>query len=199
MYRIITIEREYGSGGNEIGKKLAAELGYAIGDRSILVEAAKRLEIPFVHLENMEETSPGGSLFNLSQTFLAGSTKVTNNLPLVTQLFLEEKNVMEEMAAKSNCVFVGRCASAIFANRDDCLNVFIHADRDFRISRAIHLEKVKPEDADATLRKIDKRRSSFYQIYAGEPWGYSDNIMISLDSGKLGIDRCVSLLKEAVK
>lgn len=199
MYNIITIERQYGSGGNEIGKKLAAALGYKIGDRSILVEAAKRLEIPFVYLENLEETSPGSSLFNLSQTALAGNTKLSNSLPFVTQLFLTEKDIMLEMAEKSNCVFVGRCASAIFRERTDCLNVFVHADKKFRIDRAIHHEKIAPAEAEATLKKFDKRRSSFYQTHAGEPWGESEHTMISLDSGKLGIDRCVALLKEAVQ
>lgn len=195
MYNIVTIERQYASGGNEIGKKLAHELGYQFHDRSILVEAAKRLGIPSSYIEDLEETAPGSIIFNLSQTALGGSQKDYNNLPLAEKLFLEEKRIIEEFIEKGNCVIVGRCASAILANHTDCLNVFIHADNDFRINRAVHHEGIPKDDVEAILKKIDKRRKNFYQTHTDWEWGTKEHFHVILDSGKLGIDPCVSLLK----
>ncbi|MDD3205340.1 MAG: cytidylate kinase-like family protein [Lachnospiraceae bacterium] len=199
MYRIITIERQYASGGNEIGKKLARELDYRFQDHSILVEAAKRLEIPSTYVEDLEETAPGSIIFNLSQTVLGGTVKNTNNLPLATRLFLEEKQIIEELVEKGNCVIVGRCASAILKDRKDCLNVFIHADNEFRTKRAIEKEKISPHEVEAILRKNDKRRSNFYQTHTNWTWGDKEHFHMILDSGEIGIDKCIELLKITCK
>lgn len=193
MYNIIAIEREYGSAGNEIGKKTAQQLGYQFHDRGILVEAAKRLDIPPAYIEDLEETSPGSIIFNLSQTSLGGSDK-NKRMPLAERLFYEEKAIIEDIVQKENCVIVGRCASYLLKERPDCLKVFIYADRDFRMKRAVEKEQVAPQDADAMLRKVDKRRSSFYTTHTGQSWENRQYFDLSLNSGKLGVDTCVSLL-----
>ncbi|MEG1848726.1 MAG: cytidylate kinase-like family protein [Lachnospiraceae bacterium] len=194
MYRVIAMERQFASGGNEIGRRLAKQLGYQIYDRTILIEAAKKLEIPLRYIENLEETSPGSIIFNLSQTSLGGSKKLDKDMPLADRLFYEEKRIIEEAVEKGNCIIIGRCAGAILQDRSDCLSVFIHADKSFRLKRAVEAEHIAQADAENMLKKVDKRRSSFYTRHTGLPWGQQDTFEICLDSGRLGLDTCVELL-----
>lgn len=194
MYHIIAMEREYASGGNEIGRKVARQLGYAFYDRNILVEAAKRLGIQPMYVENLEETSPGSTIFNLSQTPIAGLEKNTKNLPLADQLFLMEKEIIEEAVSKENCVIIGRCASYLLRDHPDCLRIFVYADRSFRLQRAIEVEHITPQNAEDILRKTDKRRRSFFERHTKVVWDDRKNFDCCLNSAALGVDRCVELL-----
>ena len=199
MYKIIAMEREFASGGNEIGRRVAKKLGIELYDRNILIEAAKRLEIPAIYVEQLEETAPGSSIFNLSQTAFGGSQKARTNLSLAERIFLEEKKLIEEIVEKEDCVIVGRCASYILRDRPDCLKVFVRADKDYRMKRAIETEKLAKDEADYFLRKSDKRRSDFYNTHTGLKWGDMENFDICLDSGTLGLDCCVDVLSGMMK
>ena len=198
MYHVIVIERQYASGGNEIGRKLAKELGYKLYDRNLLAEAARALEISSMYIEGLEETHSGGFLFNLSKTKLGGSSN-SNSLSMSDKLFQEEKRIIEEAAKQGGCVIVGRAAGYILKERTDCLNVFIHCDRERRIARAIAREGIKASEAEDVLKKNDKRRSAFYNSVTNWEWGNPKFFELCLDSGKLGIDLCVELLLEAAK
>ncbi len=198
MYQYITIERQYCSGGNEIGRRLAKALNYKLYDHNILVMAAKRLEVPHIYISDLEETGPNSIIFNLSQTPFGGSSRTINNMPLVDRLFYEEKKIIEEVTATDPCVIVGRCAGYILKDHPDCLKVFIHADTDFRIQRSIQDEKLTHEEAVEVLKKTDKRRSGFYTTHSGYKWGDSTHFDICLDSSSLGLDRCVSILADIV-
>lgn len=193
MYNIIAIEREYASAGNEIGKLTAKNLGYQFYDRTILVEAAKRLNIPPSYVEDLEETAPGSIIFNLSQTSLGGNDK-NRQIPLADRLFYEEKAIIQDIVQKENCVIVGRCASYLLKERTDCLKVFIYADKAFRLQRAVEKEKILAKDAESVLKKVDKRRSSFYNIHTGQTWDNRLNFDLSINSGNLGIANCVEFL-----
>ncbi len=199
MYKIIAMEREFASGGNEIGKRVAKKLGIALYDRNLLIEVAKRLDIPAIYVEQLEETAPGSSIFNLSQTAFGGSQKGRTNLSLAERIFLEEKKLIEEIVEKEDCVIVGRCASYILRDRTDCLKVFVRADKDYRMKRAIETEKLAKDEADYFLRKSDKRRSDFYSTHTGWKWGDMENFDICLDSGTLGLDCCVDVLSGMMK
>lgn len=199
MYKFITMEREFASGGNEIGRRVAKKLGIALYDRNILVEAAKRLEISPVYIGDLEETAPGSIIFNLSKTAMGGSKKDNPNLPMTEKLFLEEKKIIEEIVEKEECVIVGRCASFILKDRTDCLKVFIHADKDYRINRAVETEKIAQAEAKDFLRKSDKRRSSFYNTHTGWKWGDMSKFDLCLNSQSLGLDRCVDILAEMMR
>ena len=199
MYKIITMEREFASGGNEIGRRVAKKLGIELYDRNILVEAAKRPDIPPIYIEELEETAPGSIIFNLSKTAIGGSRKEHTNLPMSERLFLEEKKIIEEIVENQSCVIVGRCASFILNDRPDCLKVFVHADDYFRLNRTIKEEKISQSDAESFLRKSDKRRSSFYNTHTGWKWGDKSHFDICLDSGSLGIDTCVDILVGLMK
>lgn len=199
MYHNITIERQYASGGNEIGKLLAQELGYRFYDRNILIKAAAELGIPPVYIENLEETGPGSIIFNLSQTALGGaaSKKEESKLPLAQRLFLTEKRIVEQLVEEENCVIVGRAAGYILKERTDTLNVFIHADTAKRLERAVRREGVGEAEAEAVLKKNDRRRKGFYEYHTSRAWGSPESFDLCLDSGSLGISACVSILKTA--
>ena len=196
MYRIITIERPYASGGSEIGKKLAEALGYKLFDRNILVEAAKNLDVPQIYINNLEETSSGGFIFNLAKTSKGNANE--NSLPMAEKLFAEEKRIIEKAADEGGCVIVGRAAGYILRNRKDCLRVFVHADKEFRIQRAIEKEGINRADAESTIKKIDKRRKGFYDSVTEWKWGNPEFFEVCLDSSKLGVELCTKLLTEAV-
>lgn len=196
MYHVIVIERQYASGGNEIGRKLAESLGYKLYDRNLLTEAAKTLGMPPMYIEGLEETHSGGFLFNLSKTKLGGGSN-EKEPSMSDKLFREEKRLIEEAADQGGCVIVGRAAGYILKERVDCLNVFIHCDREKRIERAIQREGIHLLDAESVLKKNDKRRSGFYNSVTNWEWGNPDFFEICLDSGKLGIELCVKLLAEA--
>ena len=193
MYKIITMEREFGSGGNEIGRRVAKKLGIELYDRNILVEAAKRLDIPPIYIGDLEETAPGSIIFNLSKTAIGGSRK-DSSLPMSEKLFLEEKKIIEENVEKHDCVIVGRCASFILYDRADCLKVFIYADKDYRINRATQTENIAPAEAEDFLRKSDKRRSNFYNTHTGWKWGDMSKFDLCLNTSSLGLDACVDIL-----
>ncbi|GFI46183.1 cytidylate kinase [Lachnospiraceae bacterium] len=198
MYNIITIERQYASGGNEIGKRLAEALGYKLYDRNILMEAAKNLDIPFVKIEGLDESSSGGILLNLSKTPLGGLSH-SKELPLADKLFLEEKRIIEAVAEEGKCVIVGRASGYILRKRENSLRVFIHSDKEKRIQRAIEKEGIKEQEAEAVLKKNDKRRGSFYTSVTNWAWGDPRYYEMYLNAGKLGIGLCVRMLAEAAR
>lgn len=198
MYHIVTIERKYASGGNEIGERLAKALGYKLYDRHILMEAAKNLQIPSFRISGLDETSPGGWLFNLSKTSLGGNSG-GKNLSMADKLFLEEKRIIEEAAEEGNCVIVGRAAGYILREKENHLGVFIHADNEKRLKRAMEREGFDEAEAKNALKINDRRRNGFYQSVTDWEWGNPKYYELYMDSGKLGIERCVRLLMEAVK
>ena len=198
MYNIITIERRYASGGNEIGKRLAEALGYKLYDRNILMEAAQRLDIPFFKIEGLEESSSGSVLLNLSRTPLGGPSG-NKDLPLADKLFLEEKRIIEEAAEAGNCVIVGRASGHILREKENCLRVFIYADHEKRIQRAIEREGIQNVEAENALKKNDKRRRNFHNALTNQEWGDPKCYEMYMNAGNLGIDLCVRILMEAVK
>ncbi len=198
MYNIITIERRYASGGNEIGKKLAEALGYKLYDRNILLEAAQKLDIPFFKIEALEESSSGNILMNLSKTPLGGLGG-NKDLPLADKLFLEEKRIIEQAAEEGNCVIVGRASGYILRAHENSLQVFIYADHQKRLQRAIEKEGIQRAEAENAMKKNDKRRRNFYNAVTNQEWDDPKHYEMYLNAGKLGIDMCVKLLMEAAK
>ena len=196
MYNIITVERPYASGGSEIGQKLAEALGYKLYDRNLLTEAAKNLDIPQIRITNLDETSSGSFIFNLSRTAKGNADE--NSRPMAEKLFAEQKRIIEKAADEGKCIFIGRAAGYILRDRKDCLHAFVHADKKYRMQRAIERGGIDPADAENTIKKVDKRRKSFYDSITEWQWGDPKFFEICLDSSKLGIELCTKLLAEAV-
>ena len=182
MYNIVTIERRYASGGNEIGQKLAEALGYKLYDRNILIKAAKNLEIPYFQIEDLDESTAGGILMNLAKTGLGGLSG-NRELPLADKLFLEEERIIEEAAAKGNCVIVGRASGYILREHVNALRVFVYADKQKRIQRAIEREGIQQSEAENALKRNDKRRGGFYSSVTNWEWGAPEYYDLFLNAG----------------
>ncbi|MBR5338156.1 MAG: cytidylate kinase-like family protein [Lachnospiraceae bacterium] len=200
MYHILAMERQFATGGNEIGRRVAKELGIPLYDRNILIEAAKLLDLQTKYIEDLEETAPGSLIFNLSAK-IGGALNSSNkaplsesNLPLSVKLFMEEKRIIEAKAAEGDCVIIGRCASDIFRSRNDCLKVFIFADKDFRMNRTIETEKFPKEQAEDRIKKMDKKRSDFFRTHTNKEWMDMSNYDICINSGLIGMDKAVDML-----
>ncbi len=196
-YKIIAIEREYASGGSEIGKRLAERLGIPCYGQEILQEVARLRGTTPEQIAHMEESSTTSFLYTIAQAawMAAGND---SGLSQESKLYLEEAKVIHEMAEKGGCIFVGRCAGRVLQDRKDVLKVYIYADRAFRLQRAVEVYHDPAEAAEQILRRCDKRRNGFYTANTGQRWDDKEGYHLMLDSGKLGIETCVDIISGAI-
>ena len=195
--RVITISRQFGSGGHSIAKAVADRLGIAFYDNNLITEVAKQSGLSEEFIRENEEYASHSSSF-LYQ--LAMSTAGTYGYPSVYQkLYEAQTKVIRDIADKEPCIIVGRCADYILKDRADCLHVFIHADNEHRAAHI--LEKYGPTEKTISQRIKDKdnRRRNYYRFHTDREWGVAANYHLSLDSGMLGYDTCVKLIVEAAK
>ena len=189
MYEYITIEREYGSGGNGIAKELADRLNYRLFDHNVVVETCKRLDMPYEFVSSMDEQ-------NSVKSFFKAPGKDYESFE--DQIFRTERDIIREAAETPGCIFVGRCASEII-NDKKCLKVFIRASRSYRLDRAIRVEKIGPNEAEEVMRRFDKRREKFFNAHANGKWGSPEYFDLILNSGSLGTDGCLAVLEALAK
>lgn len=187
--RVITISREFGSGGRTVGRETAQKLGIPCYDQELLQHLAAKSGFTEEYVKEQGEYAPYGGWLNA----LAGRT---NGLTNQDQLWVLQRRMILELAEKSSCVIVGRCADYILRDAADCLTVFIHADMAQRAKRIVEVYGQREEAPEKRLRDKDKRRASYYQFYTDMEWGDARNYHISLDSGVLGIEKCVGILTE---
>ena len=196
--RIITVSRQFGSGGRTIAQEVAKKLGIPCYDGLIIAEVAKKsgLSEEFIR-ENEEYASHSSSfLYQIAMSTMGGQ----HGYPSVYQkLYDAQTRVIEEIAEREECVIVGRCADYILRNRTDCLHVFIHADNEHRSSRI--LEQYGPTDktTEQRIKEKDDKRRNYYRFHTDREWGMCSNYNISLDSGLLGISKCVDLIVSAAR
>lgn len=197
-YDVITIEREYASGGREIGQKLADRLQIPCYGRDILKMAAQRIGVEPESVEHMDESAPNSLLFSLYAMSSAAPFDATTLSP-ESALHQTESEIIRELAEKEPCVMIGRCAGGVLKDHPRVLRVFIHADREFRARRATEVYGQKKRPVDPILRKYDKRRANYYNFYSTQKWDSRSEYHLMLDSSQLGIDTCVDILYAAVK
>ena len=196
--KIITISRQFGSGGRTIGREVANRLGIPCYDKELVDQIALESGFAPSFIEENGEHSPGRS--RLAYAFAnQGIPGVMNGLSTADFLWTVQCNVIMQLAQKGPCVIVGRNADYILKDRSDCLDVFIHADMDFRADRIVRLYGESEKSPEARLNEKDKRRSINYQHYTGRVWGQPANYDLCLNSGKLGIDACVDLIVSLAK
>ena len=186
--RVVTISREFGSGGRTIGRKLAEELGIPCYDAELIQQLARESGFSEDYIRDAGEYAPGGYLSLLSNRAFA----LTNE----DVLWELQYKVITDLAEKGPCVIVGRCADYILRDTADCLKVFIHADMDFRAKRIVEVYGEREQTPEQRLKDKDKRRAAYHRFYTNMKWGHAQNYHICLDSGKLGIDTCVATLKQ---
>ncbi|WP_418747818.1 AAA family ATPase [Frisingicoccus sp.] len=201
---IITIGREYGSGGLEIGQKLAEKLGIKCYDKELINLVAEKKGFKKEILEKADEKR-GSSFIEPSGGFFPGRPSKT--LPafgafgktINDKVFLMESSVIHSLAREESCVIIGRCADVLLKDRDNVLTVFIQAPKDARIKRLAEQFQLSEEMAEKEVRRIDKIRSSYYQFYTDRKWGGRDNFDLVINSAALGIDNTVNLIKIAAE
>ena len=189
MNRVITISRQFGSGGRTIGRQVAEKLGIPCYDQELIEQLAEKSGFTKEYIkERSEYTERGGWLANALSGRAAGG--MTNQ----DHIWIAQRELILELAAKGPCVMVGRCADYILQGQADCLNVFIHASMENRAERIVKMYGERDDAPEKRLRDKDKRRKAYYQFYTDTEWGRAENYHVALDSGALGIDKCVELI-----
>lgn len=186
--KIITIGREYASGGRVVGKLISEKLGIPFYNKEILHMAAENLNMSAEDVKYADETAANSLLYSMS---LMSNLSMGTTLPINDRIYIEEREVIKKLAQQGPCVIVGRCADSILRDiRDDVLNVFIYADSESRAKRAVEEYGESPESVYQSLRKHDKKRSTYYNLNTGQKWGAKDNYDLCLNSAKIGIEMC---------
>lgn len=191
MSKVITISREFGSGGREVGFRLAQKLGIPFYDKEIISRAS-------------EDSNIAEEIFHANDEMIGKQERVAHDyvsvdpfspsyeIPVSDQLFMLQSQMIRKMAQEGPCVIIGRCSDIIV---EEGFHVFICAGMKHRVSRLLALEKeTDAKKMEARIRKIDQKRSDYYQFYSGNEWGNPRNQHLSLNSGKLGIDGCVEII-----
>lgn len=195
--KIYTIGREFGSGGREVGEKLAAKLGIKLYDKELLQQAAKDSGFCEEIFENHDEKPTNSFLYSLvmdTYSVSGYSAAPFLDMPLNHKVFLAQFETIKKIAEKESCVIVGRCADYALSDNPDCINVFIHADMDIRIKNVSRNLNITENKARDIINKTDKQRASYYNYYTSKKWGDSKSYNLSLDAGKLGTDNCVEMI-----
>ena len=193
MKKIITISREFGAGGGEIGRKVAKALNYNYYDKEIIIEAAREANIDVESMLRWDEKVPMN--FGFAQSLFDFYNK-----PLSEKLFDALQQIIKEIGEKGNCVIVGRNGNTILKEFENGLHVYVHADPHWRLER---MKQEMTDTSDAKLseqiRMIDKMRKKYCQYYTNTEFGVSDYYDISMNTSKLGIDTCVDIICNLAK
>ena len=198
MKTIITIGRQFGSGGKEIGIRVAKELGIPFYDKELLQEAAKKSGLCEKIFENFDER-PKSLLYSIamdSYMFALPGTGAGDSLE--QQVYLATFDTIRHIAAQGPCVMIGRCADYALADDANNLSLFIHAPMDVRIQRVAKRQNISPEEARKLIIKTDKRRASYYEYYSSQKWGAVGSYDFCLDSSYLGLGGTVELIQAMV-
>lgn len=195
---VITIGRQFGSGGRQIGKLLSEKLSIPYYDKEILAVAAKDSGICEELLEHHDEKPTRSLLFSLvtgaQMHNSLGSTYM--DMPLNHKIFLAQFDAIRRVASEGPCVIVGRCADYVLRDKPNAVKLFVRADMRQRMERAVAVHNVAIDKAEDYVRKMDKQRASYYNYYATNTWGDINNYDLCLDTGKLGIEGSVELILE---
>ena len=198
---VINIGRQLGSGGKEIGEKLAARLGIDFYDKELINLASEESGLCREFFERADEkASKGiiGGLFGMRFPFISEGAIPSNNCLSNDALFKVQSDVIRRLAAEKSCVFVGRCADYILREHPRCVNVFISASKEARMARICQLYRVDEEKAEEMMEKADKRRSEYYNYYSYKTWGAAATYHLCMDSSVLGVDETVRFIEEFV-
>lgn len=196
MNKIITISRQYGSGGREIGAKLAQKLGIKFYDNELISRAAKESGFSEKAFENAEKKATNSLLYSIAMGMSAYGNQDMGfaHLSLDDQLYLAQSSVIRKVAEEGPCVIVGRCADYVLKERSGIINLFVWADIEFRKQRVISLDGINPNKALEEVLRTDKRRANYYNYHTSEKWGKAENYHLSIKSDYLGIDNSVECI-----
>lgn len=192
---IITIGRQYASGGHEIARELSRLLSIKMYDRELIDLASKNSGISEEILKDFDERPTNSFLYSLSLgTYSFDSVLGTHNVPLVDRVFSAQAQIIKEIAERESCIFVGRCANSVLQDYDNVLSIFIHTDLERRIDRVCEYEGCSRAAAAEEIRKADKKRASYNNYFSDFKWGDATSYDLCLDS-RIGYENCAELIK----
>lgn len=201
MNVIVTIGRQFGSAGREIGEKVAAALGIKCYDKELLSRAAKESGFCEEMIQNHDERPTNSFLYNLvMDTYSFGyNTSSFVDMPISHKVFLAQYDTIKKLADEESCVIVGRCADYALADYKNCINFFIYADEDTKIKRVMERYDISEAKAKDMILKKDKQRQSYYNYYSSKKWGRADSYDLCINSSVLGVDGTVKLIIQYIE
>lgn len=193
---VITISRQFGSGGRAIGQKLADKLGIPFYDKELISLAAKESGTSPEVFQDIDETATNSLLYSISMGMYSfgNGTLAMGDLPVNDKLYLLQHQIIKDLSEKGPCVIVGRCADYVLKDNPHCINVYIYADMDYRKKRAVVVHNVEERKAEHIINKTDKTRANYYSFYTGQKWGMPQNYDLCVNSAKLSDDEVVELI-----
>lgn len=197
---IVTIGREYGSGGKEIGEKLAAKLGFNFYNKNLITETAKKTGIDEKLFEDVDERQKESFWYTLTMGMLSSSDSLNSltEIPTNEKLILEQFKTIEQIAETENCVIVGRCSNHILKNRKNVINIFVYAPLENKIERISRLYNLDEKETKKQIAKVEKERRTYYNYFTNGEWGSKNDYDLCIDSSKLEIDEIVNFLYDYI-
>ncbi len=195
--RIVTITRQYGSGGHEIGELLAEKLGIGFYDKELISIAAKESGISPEVFEAADEKAGNSLLYSLSvglYNYGNGFSSSMGDLPVNDQLYILQHKIIKEKSESENFVVVGRCADYVLKDKENVVKIYIYADLESRINRAVERKDIEPARAKQAVLKADKNRANYYSFYSGQKWGQVDNYDLCINTTNLSAELAAELI-----
>lgn len=200
MNKIVTISRQYASGGREVAEKLAMKYGIPFYDRELIARAAKESGFAEAAFDNIEMKATNSLLYSIAMGMNAyGSPDIGyTHLSLDDRIYIAQSNAIKKIAEEGPCVIVGRCADYVLRERPDLINIFIWSSMPYRIRRAVERDGIEEEDAEETILKMDKRRANYYNYHSVEKWGVLTNYHLAIQNDFRGVDKTVEVIKQFI-
>ena len=196
---VISISREFGSGGRIIGKKLAALLGIPCYDRTIIQKTAEKSGLSPEFIARAEERARSRFHMAIPTMGMAAPSFTNQSVPVSHQAFFAQADVIRELADQGPCVIVGRCSDYILSDHPECVKVFIHAGMESRIQRCIQDYEVPADQAQSKINQMDKGRANYYSYYTGHTWGDMRRYDLTINTSTTGIDGAVQLIADMLR
>lgn len=193
--RIITIGRQFGSGGRCIGERVAKELGISCYDRALIEMASKAMGVDEYDLERVDESAVS-KFFSLHKTPNYSESAMDYGLPLNDNMFLIQSQIIRRLADSEDCVIIGRCADYVLKDYPGCISVFLCASKEDRIKRIMERYELSERDAIDSIKKVDRKRKYYYETYTDYNWGSIDSHQVLMNVSLLGEDQVVRLIKD---
>ena len=201
MLPVITISRQFGSGGHEVGEKLARQLDVPFYDKALIAMAAKQSGLSEEVFANADEKATSSLLYSMVMGSYSFGARVPgiNEMPINDKLFIIQSDIIKKAAAEGPCVIIGRCADYILREHENCLNVFVHANKEERIRRSVAKKDCEERKASDFVTKKDKQRANYYNFYSNKRWDDLQNYDITIDTSRFTVDEAVDILMDAAK
>lgn len=194
---VIAIARQNGSGGREVGKRLAEELGISFYDKELIQLTAQKSGIQESICEEAEETATNSLLYTIAigGNIWGGNNMLERDLPITDRIFIAQAGIIKKIAQEESAVIVGRCADDILRNSPNCIKVYIYADMQFRLNRIGKIQGISDEKAVREIRRMDKKRANYYNYFTDKKWGQVENYTLAINTAEVGVDGAFEIIK----